>query len=152
MSSSFATSSLFRFSFPLLLLCILLVGMNNVILVTESNHGFANNLPYILLSVAGILCFTFKQGRMAMVSVTMLIAYIVIQTRLQTPLKYGHNAVGVIFAIGAITSVMPFSLRVPEYRVVSAYGRTLFSGNRPFRYVVTTNHRSFLRWRVRYLE
>ncbi|MEF1230035.1 GGDEF domain-containing protein, partial [Vibrio fortis] len=67
MSSSFVTSSLFRFCFPLLLLSILLVGMNNVILITESNHGFANNLPYILLSVAGVLCFTFKQGRMAMV-------------------------------------------------------------------------------------
>jgi diguanylate cyclase (GGDEF)-like protein len=63
--------------------------MNNVILVTDSNLGFASNLPYILLSVAVLLCHTFRQGRMAMVSVTMLVAYLVIQVRLQTPLNTG---------------------------------------------------------------
>ncbi|CAH6812139.1 GGDEF domain protein [Vibrio chagasii] len=89
MASSFVTSSMFRFCFPLLLLAILLAGMNNVILVTDSNLGFASNLPYILLSVAVLLCHTFRQGRMAMVSVTMLVAYFVIQVRLQTPLNTG---------------------------------------------------------------
>jgi GGDEF domain-containing protein len=63
--------------------------MNNVILVTGSNIGFASNLPYILLSVAVMLCHTFKQGRMAMVSVTMLVAYLIIQVRLQSPLNTG---------------------------------------------------------------
>jgi len=87
MASSFVTSSMFRFCFPLFLLAILLTGMNNVILVTDSNLGFASNLPYILLSVAVLLCHTFRQGRMAMVSVTMLVAYLVIQVRLQTPLS-----------------------------------------------------------------
>ncbi|MCP4955669.1 MAG: GGDEF domain-containing protein, partial [Photobacterium aquimaris] len=89
MASSFVTSSMFRFCFPLFLLAILLAGMNNVILVTDSNLGFASNLPYILLSVAILLCHTFRQGRMAMVSVTMLVAYLVIQVRLQTPLSTG---------------------------------------------------------------
>ncbi|MDA0144305.1 GGDEF domain-containing protein [Vibrio sp. RW] len=89
MTSSFVTSSMFRFCFPLLLLAILLAGMNNVILVTGSNIGFASNLPYILLSVAVMLCHTFKQGRMAMVSVTMLVAYLIIQVRLQSPLNTG---------------------------------------------------------------
>ncbi|NAZ97248.1 GGDEF domain-containing protein [Vibrio toranzoniae] len=89
MTSSFVTSSMFRFCFPLLLLAILLAGMNNVILVTGSNIGFASNLPYILLSVAVMLCHTFKQGRMAMVSVTMLVAYFIIQVRLQSPLNTG---------------------------------------------------------------
>ncbi|WP_102423576.1 GGDEF domain-containing protein [Vibrio sp. 10N.261.52.A1] len=89
MASSFVTSSMFRFCFPLFLLAILLAGMNNVILVTDSNLGFASNLPYILLSVAVLLCHTFRQGRMAMVSVTMLVAYLVIQIRLQTPLSTG---------------------------------------------------------------
>ncbi|KZX70407.1 diguanylate cyclase [Vibrio sp. HI00D65] len=89
MASSFVTSSMFRFCFPLFLLAILLTGMNNVILVTDSNLGFASNLPYILLSVAVLLCHTFRQGRMAMVSVTMLVAYLVIQVRLQPPLSTG---------------------------------------------------------------
>lgn len=89
MASSFVTSSLFRFFFPLLLLGMILGGMSNVILVTDANIGIASNLPYILLLVAVILCHSFKQGRMAMVSMTMLLAYIVIQLRLQTPLSSG---------------------------------------------------------------
>lgn len=89
MASSFVTSNMFRFCFPLLLLALLLAGMDNVILVTDSNLGFASNLPYILLSVAVLLCHTFRQGRMAMVSVTMLVAYFIIQVRLQTPLSTG---------------------------------------------------------------
>ncbi|MEZ8157722.1 GGDEF domain-containing protein [Vibrio splendidus] len=89
MASSFVTSSMFRFCFPLFLLAILFAGMNNVILVTDSNLGFASNLPYILLSVAVLLCHTFRQGRMAMVSLTMLVAYLIIQVRLQTPLNTG---------------------------------------------------------------
>ncbi|WP_122054366.1 GGDEF domain-containing protein [Vibrio sp. Evd11] len=89
MASSFVTSSMFRFCFPIFLLAILLAGMNNVILVTDSNLGFASNLPYILLSVAVLLCHTFRQGRMAMVSLTMLVAYFIIQVRLQTPLNTG---------------------------------------------------------------
>ncbi|KDN27162.1 diguanylate cyclase [Vibrio fortis] len=105
MSSSFVTSSLFRFCFPLLLLSILLVGMNNVILITESNHGFANNLPYILLSVAGVLCFTFKQGRMAMVSIAMLVAYAVIQTRLQSPLNTGTT----LLELSLLAALLPVS-------------------------------------------
>ena len=80
---------MFRLCFPLLLLAMLLVGMNNVILVTDSNLGFASNLPYILLSVAVLLCHTFRQGRMAMVSLTMLVAYLIIQICLQTPLNTG---------------------------------------------------------------
>ncbi|MCG9555095.1 GGDEF domain-containing protein [Vibrio sp. Isolate31] len=89
MASSFVTSNIFRFCFPLFLLAILLAGMNNVILVTDANLGFASNLPYILLSVAVLLCHTFRQGRMAMVSLTMLVAYLIIQIRLQTPLNTG---------------------------------------------------------------
>ena len=103
MTSSFVTSSIFRFCFPLLLLAILLAGMNNVILVTDSNLGFASNLPYILLSVAVLLCHTFKQGRMAMVSLTMLVAYLIIQVRLQTPLNTGTT----LLELSLLTALVP---------------------------------------------
>ncbi|MGF1754681.1 GGDEF domain-containing protein [Vibrio makurazakiensis] len=89
MTSSFATSSIFRFLFPILLLGMLLAGMNNVILVTGSNLGIASNLPYILLVVSVMLCHSFKQGRMAMASMAMLVAYTIIQNRLQSPLNTG---------------------------------------------------------------
>lgn len=111
MASSFVTSSMFRFCFPLLLLAILLAGMNNVILVTDSNLGFASNLPYILLSVAVLLCHTFRQGRMAMVSVTMLVAYLVIQVRLQTPLNTGTTLLelSLLAALVPVTSLLVYA-------------------------------------------
>ncbi|MFA0521379.1 GGDEF domain-containing protein, partial [Vibrio sp. 10N.222.55.E8] len=56
MTSSFVTSSLFRFCSPLVLLAMIFLGMNSVIHVTVSNLGFASNLPYILLSFAVLLC------------------------------------------------------------------------------------------------
>ncbi|MDN3702123.1 GGDEF domain-containing protein [Vibrio artabrorum] len=89
MTSSFVTSSLFRFCSPLVLLAMIFLGMNSVIHVTVSNLGFASNLPYILLSFAVLLCHTFRQGRMAMVSLSLLVAYLIIQIRLQTPLNTG---------------------------------------------------------------
>ncbi|MGR4998757.1 GGDEF domain-containing protein [Vibrio celticus] len=111
MASSFVTSSMFRFCFPLLLLAMLFVGMNNVILVTDSNLGFASNLPYILLSVAVLLCHTFRQGRMAMVSLTMLVAYLIIQVRLQTPLNTGTTLLelSILAALVPVTCLLVYA-------------------------------------------
>lgn len=91
MSSSLVTSYWFRFAFPIILLCALWFGMNNVILVTRSNLGFAGNLPYVLFIAAIAIAHLFKQSRMAMVASAMLICYWVIQYRLQTPLSSGST-------------------------------------------------------------
>lgn len=93
MTSSLVSTSLFRFIFPLLLLLMLMVGMKNVIIVTSANQGFAGNLPYVLFAISIMLCHTFKQGRMAMVSIAMLIAYSVIQIRLQSSLSTGTTLI-----------------------------------------------------------
>lgn len=63
--------------------------MNNIIQMTQSNWGIAANLPYILLGCALLLCYSFKQGRESMVCLAMLLAYFVIQHRLQVPLQSG---------------------------------------------------------------
>ncbi|MCG6217799.1 GGDEF domain-containing protein [Vibrio furnissii] len=91
MSSSLVTSYWFRFAFPIILLCALWFGMNNVILVTRSNLGFAGNLPYVLFIAAIAIAHLFKQSRMAMVASAMLSCYWVIQYRLQTPLSSGST-------------------------------------------------------------
>ncbi|WP_195723411.1 GGDEF domain-containing protein [Vibrio furnissii] len=91
MSSSLVTSYWFRFAFPIILLCALWFGMNNVILVTRSNLGFAGNLPYVLFIAAIAIAHLFKQSRMAMVASAMLICYWIIQYRLQTPLSSGST-------------------------------------------------------------
>lgn len=89
MSSSLMTSSGFRFLFPIALLGMVSVGMGNIIQMTQSNWGIAANLPYILLGCALVLCYSFKQGRESMVCLSMLVAYFVIQHRLQVPLNSG---------------------------------------------------------------
>ncbi|EVU16305.1 putative membrane protein, partial [Vibrio parahaemolyticus V-223/04] len=63
--------------------------MGNIIQMTQSNWGIAANLPYILLGCALVLCYSFKQGRESMVCLSMLVAYFVIQHRLQVPLNSG---------------------------------------------------------------
>ncbi|MEF1214630.1 GGDEF domain-containing protein, partial [Vibrio alginolyticus] len=83
------TSSGFRFLFPFLLLGIVSSGMDSIIQMTQANWGIAANLPYILLGCALLLCYSFKQGRESMVCLAMLLAYFVIQHRLQVPLQSG---------------------------------------------------------------
>ncbi|MFH4858183.1 GGDEF domain-containing protein [Vibrio diabolicus] len=89
MSSSSMTSSGFRFLFPFMLLGLVSSSMNNIIQMTQSNWGIAANLPYILLGCALLLCYSFKQGRESMVCLATLLAYFVIQHRLQVPLQSG---------------------------------------------------------------
>lgn len=89
MSSSLITTYWFRFTFPLLLLSALWLGMNNIILITRSNLGFAVHLPYVLFSAAVAIGHLFKQSRMAMVACAMQLCYWVIQHRLQAPLTSG---------------------------------------------------------------
>lgn len=89
MSSSLMTSSGFKFVFPIILLGLAISGMNSIIQMTKSNWGIAANLPYILLGCALLLCYSFKQGRESMVCLSMLVAYFIIQQRLQVPLTSG---------------------------------------------------------------
>lgn len=89
MSSSLISSSGFKFAFPIALLGLVISGMNNIIQMTQSNWGIAANLPYVLLGCALLLCYSFKQGRESMICVAMLLAYFIIQQRLQVPLQSG---------------------------------------------------------------
>lgn len=96
MSSSFVTSPWFRFGFPLLLLVAIWLGLSNVVLVIKSNLGMAVNLPYILFFIALTVAHIFKQSRIAMVAMTMLLAYWLIQIRLQTPLTVNSTMLELI--------------------------------------------------------
>ncbi len=96
MSSSFVTSPWFRFGFPLLLLVAIWLGLSNVVLVIKSNLGMAVNLPYILFLIALTVAHIFKQSRIAMVAMTMLLAYWLIQIRLQTPLTVNSTMLELI--------------------------------------------------------
>ncbi len=89
MSYSVVTSNWFRLSFPLFILATIWLGMNNVIVVTQANLGFASNLPFVLFLAIIALSHAFKQSRIAMVASAMLLAYWLVQSRLQTPLSTG---------------------------------------------------------------
>lgn len=86
MALPFVTSAQFRMIFPYFYSGSSF-GMDNIILVTQANWGLAANLPYFFLITAFLLCSVFKQGRIAMISMAMLMAYFVIQNRLQIPLS-----------------------------------------------------------------
>ncbi|USD35344.1 MULTISPECIES: GGDEF domain-containing protein [Vibrio] len=91
MSFSLVTTNWFRLTFPVLLLAMIGLGMNNVILLTQANLGITANLPYFLfLSVIG-LGHAFKQCRIAMVALTMLVVYWYIQEHLQSSLSTGST-------------------------------------------------------------
>ncbi|MEZ8938410.1 GGDEF domain-containing protein [Vibrio alginolyticus] len=105
MSSSSMTSSGFRFLFPFLLLGIVSSGMDSIIQMTQANWGIAANLPYILLGCALLLCYSFKQGRESMVCLAMLLAYFVIQHRLQVPLQSGTA----LLELTILTTLLPVS-------------------------------------------
>ncbi|WP_434998694.1 GGDEF domain-containing protein [Vibrio scophthalmi] len=89
MSFSLVTSNWFRFAFPLLLLLMIAVGMNNVSALIQANETVSTSLPYILFIATIALSHAFKQSRCAMVATALLVSYWVIQTRLQSPLSTG---------------------------------------------------------------
>ncbi|CAM3035902.1 GGDEF domain-containing protein [Vibrio mytili] len=105
MSPSLMTSSGFKFFFPIMLLGLVIASMKSIIQMTESNWGIAINLPYILFCGALIMCYAFKQGRESMVCLAMLVAYFVIQHRLQVPLQSGTT----LIELSILTTLLPVS-------------------------------------------
>jgi len=68
---------------------ISLFGIDALTAVVVENLGIVSHLPYILFSIALLLCHSFSQGRMGMIAVAMMLAYFFIQHRLQVPLSVG---------------------------------------------------------------
>jgi GGDEF domain-containing protein len=83
-----------------------MVCQNQIIELTYSNRDIITSLPYALFIFTIVLAHAFKQSRIAMVSATMLLAYWVIQSRLQSPLSTGTT----IFELSLLTLLMPISL------------------------------------------
>ncbi|ENM5789551.1 GGDEF domain-containing protein [Vibrio mimicus] len=124
MSSSFVTSPWFRFGFPLLLLVAIWLGMSNVVLVIKSNLGMAVNLPYILFLVSLIVAHIFKQSRIAMVAVTMLFSYWLIQVRLQTPLTESSTMLELIM----LSLLLPVACFLPyAYKNAGLFSKSFLS-------------------------
>ncbi|EGS65805.1 GGDEF domain-containing protein [Vibrio cholerae] len=124
MSSSFVTSPWFRFGFPLLLLIAIWLGLSNVVLVIKSNLGMAVNLPYILFVIALTVAHIFKQSRIAMVAMTMLLAYWLIQIRLQTPLTVNSTMLELIM----LSLLLPVACFLPyAYKNAGLFSKSFLS-------------------------
>lgn len=105
MSFSLVATNWFRLTFPVLLLAMIGLGMNSVIVLTQANFSITSNLPYFLfLSVVG-LGHAFKQSRIAMVAVTMLIVYWYIQEHLQSSLSTGST----LLELSLLSFVVPIA-------------------------------------------
>ena len=59
--------------------------MNSVIQVMQANLGFATYMPYVLLCCAFLIAYFFRQGRIAMISIALLVCYWLIQHTLSVP-------------------------------------------------------------------
>ncbi|NOH81111.1 GGDEF domain-containing protein [Vibrio sp. RE86] len=106
MSFSLVTTNWFRLALPLLLLTFIAFGMNNVIHLTQSNLGVVTKLPFVLFLTAIVLANAFKQSRIAMVSSALLLAYWLIQERLQSPLSSGTT----ILELSLLSALLPIAL------------------------------------------
>ena len=119
---SFIHTNFFRFSFPIILVAVLLLGKANVTLLIQTNPGVASQLPYLLFAIALVLCQGFNQGRMGMIAIAMAIAYYVIQERLQTPLSVGTTKL----EFSLLAFVLPVACIIvyafPEKRIFSITG------------------------------
>ncbi|CAM4363851.1 GGDEF domain-containing protein [Vibrio agarivorans] len=89
MSSSFISSSWFKIGLPIFFLTLVSFSMSSIIQATSANLDVAINLPYVLFISAIAIAHAFKQSRSAMIATAMLVAYYVIQVRLQSPLTSG---------------------------------------------------------------
>lgn len=106
MSFSIVTTNWFRLSLPLLLLAFIAFGMNNVITLTYANLGIVSKLPFVLFAITIVLADVFKQSRIAMVATALLVAYWVIQERLQSPLSSGTT----ILELSLLAALLPIAL------------------------------------------
>ncbi|NVD07886.1 GGDEF domain-containing protein [Vibrio sp. JPW-9-11-11] len=106
MSFSLVTTNGFRLSLPLLLMTFIALGIDNVIHLTRTNLDIVSNLPLVLFSVAVVLGHVFKQSRIAMVACAMMLAYWIIQTRLQSPLSSGTT----ILELSLLAGLLPVAL------------------------------------------
>ncbi|MEL7290937.1 MAG: GGDEF domain-containing protein [Pseudomonadota bacterium] len=106
MSFSLVTTNWFRLSLPLLLMTFVALGIDNVIQLTRANLDILTNLPLVLLSVAVLLGHVFKQSRISMIACAMMLAYWIIQTRLQSPLSSGTT----ILELSLLAGLLPVAL------------------------------------------
>ncbi|RTZ17323.1 GGDEF domain-containing protein [Vibrio aquaticus] len=106
MSFSIVTTNWFRVTLPLLLLTFIGIGIDNVILLTQSNLGVVTKFPYILFCSAIMLSHAFKQSRIAMVASALMLCYWVIQERLQSPLSSGTT----ILELSLLAALLPIAL------------------------------------------
>ena len=106
MSFRIVTTNWFRLTLPLLLVTFAMVCQNQIVELTYSNREIITSLPYALFIFTIVLAHAFKQSRIAMVSAAMLLAYWVIQSRLQSPLSTGTT----ILELSLLTLLTPISL------------------------------------------
>ncbi|WP_117234046.1 GGDEF domain-containing protein [Vibrio maerlii] len=105
MLSNFATTSLFRCLFPILLVTILFIGRDNVTILADLNQSLVLNLPYLFTGIAILLSHSFNQGRTGYVAVALAYSYFIIQTSLQAPLSNDTT----ILKLTLLTFLLPVS-------------------------------------------
>ncbi len=115
-------TNLVRLLSPLVLVIVIYLSKGTLVSLAGENFTVVGNMPYVLFAVAMLICQTFNQGRMGMVSLLMAICYWLIQTRLQTPLAFGTTRLEytLIAFILPVAAMMVYLF--PEKRLFSQSG------------------------------
>lgn len=79
----------FRIAVPFVLLLSSLFSMDQWTQLAQNNRDLVLSIPYAILAICLVCGFLFKQMRFALLSFALILAYYLIQTRLQTPLNRG---------------------------------------------------------------
>lgn len=119
---SFIHTNLFRLLFPLILISILFLDMDNIALLVQTNFNLAAQLPYLLFAICILLCQSFNQSRMGMIAAALAIAYWVIQSRLQQPLSYGTTKIEYVLLAFTFPTACIAVYIFPEKRIFSMEG------------------------------
>jgi GGDEF domain-containing protein len=107
---------------PLVLILGIFAGKDALMALAGDNFTIVGNLPYVLFAVAILICQTFNQGRMGMISLLMILCYWIIQTRLQTPLATGTTRLEYTLLAFILPVAAMMVYLFPEKRFLSQSG------------------------------
>ncbi len=120
-SFNFLYHPLFRLLLPIIFIGCVIIGMDSIIGLFSENQGFSYKLPYAIFFFVLLLSQPFNQGRIGMISISMAIAYWIIQQRLQAPLLYGNTRIEFILIAFLLPICITTPFIFPDRRTFSKY-------------------------------
>lgn len=122
MSFNLLSHPVFKLLLPIIVVITVIPIMNDISNLLSNNKDVITILPYIIFTIVLLLSQPFNQGRIGMISISMAIAYWVVQTRLQSPLHLGTTRIELTLTAFLLPICMITTFIFPERRIFSKFG------------------------------